>query len=100
MMEYLSLNPPLANQEHWKPLYHLCHPCSIQYDYIGNFDDLYKDSIDILKNVLTQEQIYFPATVPSKTPKYVDRYLSTVTSDILMKVRTKFRLDFDLFGYH
>ncbi|KAF2366047.1 Sulfotransferase [Trinorchestia longiramus] len=60
MMDFIVRNPPQSNQEHWKPAYHLCHPCTLNYTYLGRFDDLYRDSTQILSRIAGKENIQFP----------------------------------------
>ncbi|KAF2352790.1 Sulfotransferase [Trinorchestia longiramus] len=100
MLEFLAVNPPSVNQEHWKPAYHLCHPCTINYTYLGRFDDLFVDSTEILSRVLGPHKVQFPAVRPSLTSKLLIQYLSDVPASVEHQFRKVFRLDYDLFGYH
>ncbi|ROL44185.1 Carbohydrate sulfotransferase 12 [Anabarilius grahami] len=51
--------------EHWQHVYRLCHPCQIDYDFVGKLESLDEDTEHLLK-ILGLENIHFP-------PGYKDR---------------------------
>ena len=44
---FINSNLDLLN-EHFRPFINLCHPCSVQYDFIGNFYNLPNEAYHIL----------------------------------------------------
>ncbi|CAH1797137.1 unnamed protein product [Owenia fusiformis] len=58
-IQYITNDAP-HKDEHWKSVYLLCHPCDINYDYIGNFYDATNESNFIL-NRIHLETIKFPS---------------------------------------
>ncbi|XP_018021385.1 carbohydrate sulfotransferase 14-like [Hyalella azteca] len=99
MLEYLSISPPENDQEHWKPLYHICHPCTIDYQYIGEFNSLAQDGKEIFNRVLGSDNVEFPSVIHSATSELIPKYLANVLPGIIRKFREVFRLDYELFGY-
>lgn len=103
MLQYISTSKPAHNfQEHWRPIYHLCHPCSVQYDYIGRFDALLADSQHILTRLLQARsgaRPQFPPVIKSNTPNLVREYLQAVPPDIVDRVREVYGLDYEMFQY-
>ena len=96
---YLTKIDPSKLQEHWKPYYHLCHPCAVDYDFIGNFSNLKSDADHILEDINFPKNISFPKFKLSKTSQYVEKYLESVPIDILQLIASIFEPDFKLFGY-
>lgn len=101
MLRYLNMVPPTSFQEHWKPIYNLCHPCSVDYTYIGSFNDLEKDSSNILNRFekIGSKKPRFPSVLKSGTPKLVRKYLAKVPLNVTMEARKVYQMDFDMFGY-
>ena len=102
MLQYLTKKTPEAFQEHWRPIYHLCHPCSVDYDYIGRFDRLKQDSERILFNAfgIFGGRLKFPSVVKSNTPNLVHEYLQNVTFETITNAMEIYRMDYEMFGYH
>ena len=83
-------------QEHWRPMYDLCHPCSIEYDFIGKFENIEKDSNEILNHIgALSPVIKFPPQRASSTPKLLEELSSNVSTNLY----TNYENDFKLFGY-
>lgn len=88
-----------AFNEHWKPIYSLCHPCSIHYDIIGKYETLYQDS-DYILTKIGMKNLEFPYTSkPSKTTVNMRKYYKNLTSESIWKLYDIYQLDFRLFGY-
>lgn len=103
-LQYLSsgYQKPGSFQEHWKPMYDLCHPCSINYDFIAKFSTLEDDSNRILDNVIQgieRQRIEFPKVVPSKTPEILEEYLAEIDPALLEAVKRIYMADHEMFGY-
>ncbi|KAK2908636.1 hypothetical protein Q8A67_004473 [Cirrhinus molitorella] len=62
-IKYL-LNPQTEQKkpfnEHWQQMYRLCHPCQIEYDFVGKLETLEEDTEHLLKILGMENQIRFP----------------------------------------
>ncbi|XP_069142435.1 carbohydrate sulfotransferase 11-like isoform X1 [Argopecten irradians] len=89
--------------EHWDHYSSLCHPCLIQYDYIGKYETIDEDTDQILRDLRIDKIIKFPARGATyKRKKTIDTmadfYGSIPPSDLrlLWKIYVN---DYKLFGY-
>jgi len=55
--------------EHWSPTHELCHPCLINYDFVGKLEDVERDSQYILGRVGIDGLIKFPKRTDLKYRK-------------------------------
>ena len=86
--------------EHWKPIYHLCHPCLVSYDIIGKYETFDQDSEFILKQI-GETTIVFPhAPKSSKTTSNLQKYFSTLDHKAVKQLYNVYAKDFRLFGYN
>ena len=94
---FLSHQKTIHMQEHWRPMHQICFPCLIQYDYIGKFETIEKDSNEILSRL--GSSIKFPSQKRSKTPsklKILQDSLPDSVSELLYK---NYLPDYKLFDY-
>ena len=102
MLTYLTTAPAITFQEHWRSTYHLCHPCSVQYDYVGRFNDLANDSQRILDKAVNRNgtrRYKFPRVIRSKTDGLMKQFLKYLSPELIANVHKVFKLDYDMFGY-
>lgn len=86
--------------EHWRPIYDLCHPCSINYDIIGKYETLDQDSEFILTQV-GETRISFPrAPKASSTTSNLSKYFGSLQNDVIKHLYNIYVMDFRLFGYN
>nr|XP_033769952.1 carbohydrate sulfotransferase 12-like [Geotrypetes seraphini] len=86
--------------EHWRQVYRLCHPCQIEYDFIGKLETLDEDAVELLRLLGVDKQFHFP-------PSYKNRTASSWTEDWFAKIPLEWKqqlfklyeADFVLFGY-
>nr|XP_033769953.1 LOW QUALITY PROTEIN: carbohydrate sulfotransferase 12-like [Geotrypetes seraphini] len=86
--------------EHWRQVYRLCHPCQIEYDFIGKLETLDEDAVELLRLLGVDKQFHFP-------PSYKNRTTSSWTEDWFAKIPLEWKqqlfklyeADFVLFGY-
>ena len=48
LVEEFNWNTKNRMNEHWRPQYVLCHPCFIDYDFVGRFEHLNDDAKHVL----------------------------------------------------
>ncbi|XP_020671547.3 carbohydrate sulfotransferase 12 [Pogona vitticeps] len=86
--------------EHWRQVYRLCHPCQIEYDFVGKLESLDEDAAHLLQLLKVDHLLRFP-------PSYRNRTASSWEEDWFAKIPVAWRrqlyklyeADFVLFGY-
>ncbi|NWH65976.1 CHSTE sulfotransferase, partial [Geococcyx californianus] len=88
--------------EHWMPIYNLCQPCAVRYDFIGSYERLNADANYVLERVQSPSFVRFPERqswykpVTSETLHY---YLCNTQRRLIKDLLIKYILDFSLFAY-
>lgn len=87
--------------EHWRPMHELCQPCSVQYDFIGRFENLREDTEYLLQWLGLAGMIKeFPASDRSfNTSRYDPQYISQLNHTDILAFYAKYLPDFLLFDY-
>lgn len=89
--------------EHWMPVYNLCQPCAVSYDFIGSYEHLENDAEYVLQQIGAPPHVHFPERqtwykpVTTETLHY---YLCSLPQKLLRELLPKYILDFSLFAYH
>ncbi|XP_055061864.1 carbohydrate sulfotransferase 12 [Misgurnus anguillicaudatus] len=85
--------------EHWRQVYRLCHPCQIEYDFVGKLETLDEDAKHLLK-ILGMDQIHFPPGYHDRTATNWEReWFATISLADRTKLYNLYEPDFRLFGY-
>lgn len=58
--------------EHWRPIYKMCLPCTIDYNFIVKYEHLIEDA-EMLLDLIKATNIDFPMTRVSRTNKKLNR---------------------------
>ncbi|KAM6962910.1 carbohydrate sulfotransferase 14 [Aplochiton taeniatus] len=88
--------------EHWMPVYNLCQPCAVSYDFIGSYEHLESDAEYVLQRIGAPPHVHFPERqtwykpVTTETLHY---YLCSLPQKLLRELMPKYILDFSLFTY-
>ena len=85
--------------EHWQTYDKLCHPCGIQYDFIGRFENLEEEAHFVLSGIRRKSSVSFPYVEPSSTPSKLSLYYSQIPRERLDRVLEIFSGDSEMFGY-
>lgn len=88
--------------EHWMPIYNLCQPCAVRYDFIGSYERLNEDANYVLERVRAPPYIHFPerqAWYKPVTPETLHYFLCNSPKGLLKELLPKYILDFSLFAY-
>uniref|UniRef100_A0A4W5MHM5 Carbohydrate sulfotransferase n=1 Tax=Hucho hucho TaxID=62062 RepID=A0A4W5MHM5_9TELE len=86
--------------EHWRQVYRLCHPCQIQYDFIGTLENLEDDADQLLRILGLEDQIKFPPSNRNRTAASWERdWFAEVPAELRRKLYSLYEPDFELFGY-
>lgn len=87
-------------EPHWRQMHRLCHPCLIDYDFIGHQENLQEDANLLLKILKLKDDINFPPSpVNVTTSDSVTDWFSGVPLDDRRKLYKLYEDDFRLFGY-
>lgn len=92
----------LYSDDHWMPYYLHCTPCLVEYDIIAKFETLDRDQSYVVQRAGLQGRIkpfWKHLTKGKKTADTVSKYFATITKVELIKLYSKYRLDFELFDY-
>ena len=90
--------------EHWAQYSTLCHPCHIDYDYVGKLETMREDAAYVLSKLGPHDQCIqdkYPElfNVTESSSSLFDSYFSTLEPDQIKKLKKMFSVDFKLFGY-
>lgn len=85
--------------EHWRPYDKLCHPCAIQYDFIGHYEDLAEDSQYLLKMAGIEDRVSFPPFRQSRTSAELLAYFSQIPKLTILELAKIYESDFEMFEY-
>ncbi|XP_072295216.1 carbohydrate sulfotransferase 14 [Eucyclogobius newberryi] len=86
--------------EHWMPMYNLCQPCAVPYDFIGSYENLERDAEYVLQQI--KAPVHFPerqAWYKPITAETLHYYLCSLPQRLLKELLPKYILDFSLFAY-
>ncbi|XP_062300466.1 carbohydrate sulfotransferase 12-like [Scomber scombrus] len=102
-IQYL-LDPLTEKQEpfepHWRQMYRMCHPCLIQYDFVGHQETLQDDAELLLGNLKLKDEFNFPPSYENMTSPYsMSDWFGTVPLEDRRKLYTLYEEDFRMFGY-
>ena len=86
-------------QVHWRQQYKLCHPCHIQFDYVGHYETLVDDALFLLRKTKLEDKVSFPEWQPGKTSALMKSYYSTMSLLRIRQLWDIYKKDFELFGY-
>ena len=96
-IQYFSNN--ISRNQHWRQYEKLCHPCVINYDFIGHFETLEEDAPLLLKMAGIDDRASFPPIHKSTGSDEVLKYYSQVPPEYITRLGELYRNDFQMFGY-
>lgn len=88
--------------EHWMPIYNLCQPCAVRYDFIGSYERLNADADYVLQRVQSPSFVRFPerqSWYKPVTAETLHYYLCNTQRRLIKELLPKYILDFSLFAY-
>ncbi|XDV14683.1 hypothetical protein PO909_014896 [Leuciscus waleckii] len=86
--------------EHWQQMYRLCHPCQIDYDFIGKLETLDEDTEHLLRILGLDKYIHFPPGYENRTAEDWERdWFANISVADKRKLYNLYETDFRLFGY-
>lgn len=87
-----------ASNEHWKPIYQLCRPCTLNYTFIGKYEKFDEDA-QILLQMIDAPEIRFPKTRSGGTSEILTLYYQQLSLSEIERLYRLYENDFKLFGY-
>jgi len=96
-IQYFSNDVP--RDQHWRQYEQLCHPCVINYDFIGHLETLKDDAPLLLKMAGIDDRVTFPPIHKSTGSDEVLEYYSQVPPRYIKQLGEQYRNDFEMFGY-
>lgn len=85
--------------EHFVPIYDLCNPCKVHYDYIGSYENLIAEANYIFKELSIS--YHFPAKNDNyssvETRDIVEAYYTDLPPDLIHSVWEIFKKDYMIF---
>ncbi|KAM6966229.1 carbohydrate sulfotransferase 12-like isoform 1-T2 [Tautogolabrus adspersus] len=86
--------------EHWRQVYRLCHPCQIQYDFVGHLETAEEDAEHLLRQLRVDNVVEFPTSHRNLTASSWEAdWFSTVPVEVRRELYKLYEPDFRLFGY-
>lgn len=86
-------------QVHWRQMSDLCHPCYIQFDFIGHYETLPQDAEYIFRKTNLQDKVQFPPWRPTATNALMQEYYSNLTLLRITQLQNVYKDDIEVFGY-
>ncbi|KAJ4931723.1 hypothetical protein JOQ06_010163 [Pogonophryne albipinna] len=86
--------------EHWRQVYRLCHPCQIQYDFVGHLETAEEDAEHLLRQLKVDNVVEFPTSRRNFTASTLEAdWFNTVPLETRKELYKLYEPDFRLFGY-
>ncbi|XP_078273821.1 carbohydrate sulfotransferase 12-like [Rhinoraja longicauda] len=90
----------LPFNEHWRQVYRLCHPCQINYDFIGKLEGLDEDASYLLKLLKVEKLVQFPSSSRNQTvASWEHDWFAKIPVAWRRKLYEIYKPDFVVFGY-
>lgn len=92
-----------AFNEHWRPVFDLCFPCHIDYDFAGRYETLETDASYILEKTGVSKHVKFPSRLQTykkqPTKNVMQTYYRNISTSYHRKLFEIYKEDFALFEY-
>ncbi|XP_018588209.1 carbohydrate sulfotransferase 12 isoform X1 [Scleropages formosus] len=86
--------------EHWRQVYRLCHPCQINYDFVGKLETLDEDAEHLLRILRVDNIVQFPASNRNRTVSSWEwDWFASIPHKWRQELYRLYEADFKLFGY-
>ncbi|XP_077862472.1 carbohydrate sulfotransferase 8-like isoform X2 [Saccoglossus kowalevskii] len=106
--EFIGYVTAFANTKqidmHWDQYHRLCRPCDIDYDIIGKYETLDRDTNFVLHEIGVYDIVHFPTTKLNNHNTHtsvtsIDSYMSQLSPTVYQNLKEVYSLDFEMFGY-
>ena len=86
-------------EPHWTSYDSLCHPCEIDYDFIGHFEHMPDEGPYILRQTGMDRVATFPEFVTHNTTAKLLHEYAPIPKQKIVELAKAFEKDFDTLGY-
>jgi len=105
--EYVADTARRGLDPHWRPQHQLCHPCYVDYDFVGRFENLAADSRHVLARLAASGGPGSNTTFPTEnvfdrnvhSSAIVRPFFANVSRSLVQRLISIYRIDYELFGY-
>ena len=84
---------------HWRSYGPLCHPCDIEYDFIGHFEDMPEEAPYILRQTGMHRVVTFPPFLTHNTTSQLLESYAPIPKEKIAQLGKAFEEDFEMFNY-
>ncbi|CAH3022331.1 unnamed protein product, partial [Porites evermanni] len=84
---------------HWRSYGPLCHPCDIEYDFIGHFEDMPEEAPYILRQTGMDRVVTFPPFLTHNTTSQLLESYAPIPKEKIAQLGKAFQEDFEMFNY-
>ncbi|XP_022805347.1 carbohydrate sulfotransferase 11-like [Stylophora pistillata] len=98
-MNFLLKTRAYTYDEHWKPFDNLCHPCTINYDFIGKYEDLAEEAPYLVKKAGIDDRVSFPPFRASNTTADLLHYYSQIPTTKILQLAKIYESDYKMFNF-
>lgn len=86
--------------EHWRQVHRLCHPCQIDYDFVGKLETLDQDAAQLLQLLKVDPHLRFPPSYRNRTASsWEEGWFASIPLAWRQQLYKLYEADFVLFGY-
>uniref|UniRef100_A0A4W2HV46 Carbohydrate sulfotransferase n=2 Tax=Bos indicus x Bos taurus TaxID=30522 RepID=A0A4W2HV46_BOBOX len=86
--------------EHWRQVHRLCHPCQIDYDFVGKLETLDQDAAQLLRLLKVDKLLQFPPSYRNRTASsWEEGWFAKIPLAWRQQLYKLYEADFVLFGY-
>ncbi|XP_066545409.1 carbohydrate sulfotransferase 12 [Amia ocellicauda] len=86
--------------EHWKQMHRLCHPCQINYDFVGKLETLDEDAEYLLRLLRVDNIVQFPPGYRNRTDSsWEEDWFGSIPPQWRRELYNLYEADFTMFGY-
>ena len=87
-------------EEHWKPYHKICHPCLMQYDFIGKYETFDDDVDFVLEELGVANLVNFPnRRNTTRTRTVIKSAYSHISTVQIHKLWELYKIDNSMFNY-
>ena len=84
---------------HWRSYGPLCHPCYIEYNFIGHFEDMPEEAPYILRQTGMDRAVTFPPFHTHNTTSQLLKSYAPIPKEKIAQLGKAFQEDFEMFDY-
>ena len=92
---------------HWRPQYRLCQPCHINYDFVGHYETIRRDSEHVIRQIARHSNINTGIRLPASdvgvrnknSREFLRQFYGNVSLPNIRQLLRLYRKDYETFGF-